>query len=552
VIKLTFVLLIGLVATAVLRKSSAALRHWVLTVSIVCAALVPVLQLIVPGWQLPFRVAAPWTTDPIALVVPLGLEHADANAAHASVARGRAPIGERATRAATVLWIAGTGIGLLLLAAGRMRLSWLSSRSTKLVDGPWREQSEAVSRELGLGDVELLQSDHPALLATWGWLRPRVLLPADAGGWPLERIRIVVAHELAHVARHDWLVQMGASIFQAIYWFNPVIWIACRTLRRQSELACDDAVLRLGVEARAYAGHLLAIARDLRSAQRVDIRFPAPAMARQSSLERRVRAMLNTDRNRVPVSRVLGICAALTLFAVTLPVAGLLASSQSGGARFSGSVMDAVGRMMPNLALVLTSRQDRTRHEAVSDVSGRFEFRDLAPGEYVIGIERPGFDPVQGRVLLQPGDDLEQDVALQVGSVQEAISVTASDVDRPPPARAPQSKTELRAVREACADSTAGGCIEPPIKLLDVLPQYPRSKRDARVDAHVQLEGRIGTDGFVKELRLAVPAESDFAHAATEAVSAWRFAPTRLGGVPIETPIKIAIDFVTTKMGEPR
>jgi beta-lactamase regulating signal transducer with metallopeptidase domain len=252
VIKLTFVLLIGLVATAVLRKSSAALRHWVLTVSIVCAALVPVLQLIVPGWQLPFRVAAPWTTDPIALVVPLGLEHADANAAHASVARGRAPIGERATRAATVLWIAGTGIGLLLLAAGRMRLSWLSSRSTKLVDGPWREQSEAVSRELGLGDVELLQSDHPALLATWGWLRPRVLLPADAGGWPLERIRIVVAHELAHVARHDWLVQMGASIFQAIYWFNPVIWIACRTLRRQSELACDDAVLRLGVEARAY------------------------------------------------------------------------------------------------------------------------------------------------------------------------------------------------------------------------------------------------------------------------------------------------------------
>ena len=93
-------------------------------------------------------------------------------------------------------------------------------------------------------------------------------------------------------------------------------------------------------------------------------------------------------------------------------------------------------------------------------------------------------------------------------------------------------------MREACSDATVGGCLEPPIKLRNVLPQYPPSKRDAGVDARVQLEGRIGTDGFVKGLRLTAPAEGDFAGAAMGAVSAWRFEPTRLGGVPVETPIE--------------
>ncbi len=562
-IKLTIVLLVGLAAAAAMRKSSAALRHWLLTVSIVCAALMPVLQRIVPTWHVPVRVAAPWTSERIALVIPLSLQHADTKTNGFANGGADAAGGAWIAGAAAGVWMAGATVGLLVLAVGWLRVSRLSSQAKRLSDGPWGEQRDAVSRELGLRHVELLQSSHPALLATWGWLRPRVLLPAEADAWPLDRIRIVLAHELAHIARRDWLVQVGASIFQAIYWFNPIVWIACRSLRRQSELACDDVVLRLGVAAPAYAEHLLGIARDLRQAQRFDITFPAPAMARRSSLERRVRAMLNTHRSRVPVSRVLGVCVTLALVAVVLPVAGLLASSQAGSARFSGSVMDTVGRAMPNLALVLTSTQDRTPHETVSDASGRFQFRDLAPGEYVIEIERAGFDRVQGRVVIDAGQDLEQDVALQVGSVQETITVTSSNaaapppppppppatgVDRttapPPPPPAPPSKARLHAMREACSDATVGGCLEPPIKLRNVLPQYPPSKRDAGVDARVQLEGRIGTDGFVKGLRLTAPAEGDFAGAAMGAVSAWRFEPTRLGGVPVETPIKIAINFV--------
>src|SRR5437879_142131 len=69
-IKISLIVLIGLAGTAVLRRRSAALRHWVLTLAIMCAAATPVLELVVPPWQLP--AAAKWMrTAPLALYIPI-------------------------------------------------------------------------------------------------------------------------------------------------------------------------------------------------------------------------------------------------------------------------------------------------------------------------------------------------------------------------------------------------------------------------------------------------------------------------------------------------
>src|SRR4030095_3846123 len=84
---------------------------------------------------------------------------------------------------------------------------------------------------------------------------------AARGGATEDRIRVVLAHELAHVARGDWLVQISAEVVRCVYWFNPLLWMACTRLRYESEHACDNAVMNVGVESGSYATHLLELAR---------------------------------------------------------------------------------------------------------------------------------------------------------------------------------------------------------------------------------------------------------------------------------------------------
>ncbi len=107
------------------------------------------------------------------------------------------------------------------------------------------------------------QSDHPSLLVTWGLARPKVILPSSADEWSDDRARVVMSHELAHIRRGDWIVQLSAELLRAFYWFNPLMWIACRRLRLESEHACDDEVMSRGVEGSDYATHLIELARAL-------------------------------------------------------------------------------------------------------------------------------------------------------------------------------------------------------------------------------------------------------------------------------------------------
>jgi beta-lactamase regulating signal transducer with metallopeptidase domain len=93
---------------------------------------------------------------------------------------------------------------------------------------------------------------------------------------------------------------MAGELLRAVYWFNPLVWIACTRLRQESEHACDDAVLTSGVDATDYATHLLDLARTLNAARRLNV--PAPAMARASSLEGRICAMLNDRLDRRPLA----------------------------------------------------------------------------------------------------------------------------------------------------------------------------------------------------------------------------------------------------------
>src|SRR5262249_50775290 len=152
----------------------------------------------------------------------------------------------------------------------------------------------------------------------WGWRRPRILLPQRAECWPAERIRSVLCHELAHARRCDWVVQVTAELLRSVHWFDPVVWVACRWLRSESEQASDDAALNCGIAGSDYAEHLLEVVRSLKQS-RISPAY-ALSMAHPSTLERRFSAILNPELDRRSPAR-LPIAAMLSAFLiVTVPL----------------------------------------------------------------------------------------------------------------------------------------------------------------------------------------------------------------------------------------
>jgi TonB family protein len=535
-IKVSLIVLVALMAVAALPKRSASVRHWLLAAAIVCAAAAPLLEAVVPAWDLR-------RAESSGGGMTLGETLYQAAPRQASP-RHRVSVGRLVGQTLVPTWIAGASISLSLLLVGLARLAWLASGSERIRRGTWYDLAEAISREYGLRrTVLLLQSDHPTLLVTWGLMRPKVILPRAAREWSEDRARIVLCHELAHIRRGDWVVQMAAEIVRSVYWFNPLVWIACRRLRLESEQACDDRVLNLGVERTEYAAELLDLARAFKTHRRI-LAFgsPAPAIAHPSSLERRIRAMLNARLNRNPVTRSTSVVTAIALLTITVSIAGFGAAAQSGAATFSGTLMDAIGHILPDKAVVLADVQSKAKHETRSDQNGHFELGGLPAGEYLLETALVGFAREQGRVTLGAGQNLKQDVVLQVGSLSETISVTGGPDSGGGTIRESRNASTQPEV-DPCSQSTIGGCISQPRKIRDVKPRYPQQLWEAGKGGTVRLEGRIGTDGFLKDLRVMAPADPDLANAAVEAASQWQFSQTRLDGVPIEVRLTISANF---------
>ena len=530
VLRVAVVTALALVATLMLRGRSAALRHWVLATGTVCALALPVLQPLVPA--LPVPVVVPPITGEIDAATP-------AVVSTVAVAEGRRPVAPAQTwRVFEVLgwiWLAGTSLILATLAAGFARLASIASRAIPVANSRWQCQLRTLAQSYRLTrPVRLLQSDRPALLVTWGMRRPTVLLPAGAEAWSDDRMHVVLAHELAHVVRHDWLCQVCAELLRALYWFNPLVWLVGSRLRVESERACDDAVLESGVDPGAYATNLLDVARGFAGHRRSWL--PAPAIAGSSHLERRVRAMLNARLNRRPVTLLVRLAVAIAFAAVTLPLAAL---AQNSFSTFSGSVVDPMNGLLPKATLLLTNARTQAKYEVRADEAGRFEFVGLPPADYALQVTVPGFATLRGNVSIT-GQDVSQQIRLNVGELEETITVTSTPSTRPD-----QPALKKRPL-PSCPDALAGGVggrLRPPVKLRDVRPVYPIGVDDAGDEELVRLNASIATDGTVKDLEVVPPAHPAFAAAAVEAVRQWEFDETLLNCAPTEVLMRVSVTF---------
>ena len=245
VIDVAAVSLAALLVVMLMRRQSAALRHVVLTVALVGAALMPLLELTLPALPL---LEWPSAAPLVASSSSLSSVVVTTDAGSASVLVNEATSFSRVSLLLAI-WCLGLIAILGRLLRGFVHLARLESRSSVIEDGRWRELADHLSESLALRRrVTILRSPDPALLVTYGFPHPKLIVPADADAWSDERIQMALVHELMHVRRRDAMTLLLAAVVCALHWFNPLVWLCARRLRRESECACDDAVLRRGIE----------------------------------------------------------------------------------------------------------------------------------------------------------------------------------------------------------------------------------------------------------------------------------------------------------------
>jgi beta-lactamase regulating signal transducer with metallopeptidase domain len=266
-----------------LRRATAAARHQIWTLGVFGALVLPLVCWVVPSLAI--------SSDAPALGGAVSID-ATAMLVTAGPATGAAPTWP--------MWLAIVwGAGAMLVAArllhGHLAARRLLRTATPNVDESWSAALREAAASLVLARrIELLRSEAIGSPMTIGVLRPRVLLPAAADGWSRERLGAVLLHELGHVSRHDTSVQLASQVACAIYWWNPLAWLAAARLRIEREHACDDLVLDAGILPSSYASDLLDVARSMS----IGAHAGAICMVDPSWTEARLRRILDENAPR--------------------------------------------------------------------------------------------------------------------------------------------------------------------------------------------------------------------------------------------------------------
>jgi beta-lactamase regulating signal transducer with metallopeptidase domain len=302
----------ALMLAYVLRSRAAADRALVLRIGVAMLLLLPPIALALP--VLPVEAwAAPETAAAAPLLAFPGPEANLPGLAGAGLQPASPTIWDDPTPLVLLAYLGGLlMVGGRLLAGLMLLRRW--TRDARDVTCP--EWLAAFDRAGGGERPRLMVSDEVPSPLSWGWLRPVILIDPDTLAEPAEA-EAILAHEMAHIARRDWLSLMLTRIATAFFWFNPMVWLLDREIVQQAEEAADCEAAAY-VEPARYAQILLSWAQVGGRA------LPANSIApKGSALGRRVRAILDRGARERPSGTALTRLAVLLCVAIAAPVAAM-------------------------------------------------------------------------------------------------------------------------------------------------------------------------------------------------------------------------------------
>jgi beta-lactamase regulating signal transducer with metallopeptidase domain len=305
-----------------LRRAAPQVRYLLATVVLALMALTPVATFLVlraaaPSGAAMDLVAAGEETASVRFFSPGPMTAQAAGSLEAFALRTRV---ESALPLLVALWGLGV-LGLSLRSLGGWTLAqWMKRAGRTAVAAAVEATFGRVIRAVGVSTpVRLYRSALVEVPTVIGWLRPVILLPASAAtGLSAQQLELLLAHELAHIRRHDYLVNLLQTAVETLLFYHPAVWWVSHRMRVEREHCCDDLAV-------AACGNALTYARALAELEERRSALPTLAMAASGgSLLARVTRLVEPPRHPSRSSRGLALLLAVTALAVALGAGPLL------------------------------------------------------------------------------------------------------------------------------------------------------------------------------------------------------------------------------------
>jgi TonB family protein len=407
-------------------------------------------------------------------------------------------------------WFVGVSAIALRAFAHWRRLAWLV-RNAAIPLADCTDVLVKLCRRFGVSRrIRLLGSvaiDTPMLI---GWLRPVILLPISMlSGFTPQQIELIIAHELGHVRRWDYLANVLQVVIETVLFYHPVVHWISRDVRDARESCCDDLVLALAEGSPVVYASALAELEQLRH----DGGLAAPALAASGGvLLERIRRIVGAQSvlyDPLPRSggwpivllAAVGMLAALRLHAPPSMATALMNAPAQSVAAISGNpqmlapAAAAVATPAPAPAVVRAPEVPSAR----ADTTTRQQAPAAAASEREIPIvpaARPKIMVAAVAPAAPPAVDIRERIA-----AMPALAAPAS--------AAPVAETALQM----------------PIPLQRVQPEYPLREKIRGVTGKVELQFAIDSDGRVRDISvLDSTPDHVFAPVAIAALKQWRFA----------------------------
>ena len=212
------------------------------------------------------------------------------------------------------VWFAGVALLSLRTAGGWMYAQRLKRQSTSPAGSMWQERLVSLARRLEIRRRLILCESRLAKVPTViGWLRPVILLPASAlTNLTPEMMEALLAHELAHIRRHDYLLNLLQTAVETLLFYHPAVWWVGKTMRLERENCCDDVAV-------SACGNALTYARALTELEQLRCSEPQLALAANGgSLIDRIRRLVGVRQpaGATPSTWVAGVIVVLSVGAM--------------------------------------------------------------------------------------------------------------------------------------------------------------------------------------------------------------------------------------------